>query len=61
VSATGQGPVDAWTSQRPDDRRVDLSGASKAMDAETVAQFEQACRAPRERMARIAITPRWVR
>jgi hypothetical protein len=43
--------VDGLTSPAP----------ARLWNAETVAQFEQACRAPRERMARIAITPRWVR
>jgi len=31
------------------------------MDAEAAAQFEQHCREMYDQMARIAITPRWVR
>jgi hypothetical protein len=31
------------------------------MDAEAAAQFEQNCRKMYDQMARIAITPRWVR
>jgi hypothetical protein len=31
------------------------------MDAEAAAQFEQQCREMYDQMARIAITPRWVR
>lgn len=38
-----------------------LAGARKIMDAEAVAQFEQNCREMYDQMARIAITPHWVR
>jgi nitroimidazol reductase NimA-like FMN-containing flavoprotein (pyridoxamine 5'-phosphate oxidase superfamily) len=38
-----------------------LAAARKSMDAEAAAQFEQNCRQMYDRMARIAITPRWVR
>jgi len=38
-----------------------LASARKAMDAESAAQFDQACRALYDQMARIAITPHWVR
>ncbi len=38
-----------------------LAGARKTMDAEAAAQFEQACRAMYDQMARIAITPDWAR
>lgn len=38
-----------------------LAAARKSMDAETAAQFEQNCRAMYDKMARIAITPSWVR
>jgi Pyridoxamine 5'-phosphate oxidase len=38
-----------------------IASARKAMDAETVAQFEQGCRAVYDQMARIAITPHWAR
>lgn len=38
-----------------------LAAARKSMDAEAAAQFEQNCREMYDRMARIAITPRWVR
>jgi len=38
-----------------------LAAAAKIMDAEAVAQFEQNCRAMYGQMARIAITPHWVR
>ncbi|MGX7679671.1 pyridoxamine 5'-phosphate oxidase family protein [Jatrophihabitans sp. DSM 45814] len=38
-----------------------LAGASKTMDAEAAAHFEQNCREMYEQMARIAITPHWVR
>jgi len=38
-----------------------LASARKATDAEAVAQFEQACRALYDQMARIAITPHWAR
>jgi hypothetical protein len=37
-----------------------LAAARKSMDAEAAAQFEQSCRQMYDRMARIAITPRWV-
>ena len=38
-----------------------LAAARKSMDAEAAAQFEQNCREMYDRMARIAITPQWVR
>jgi Pyridoxamine 5'-phosphate oxidase len=38
-----------------------LAGAAKVMDAAAAAQFEQNCRELYDQMARIAITPRWVR
>jgi hypothetical protein len=38
-----------------------LAGARKIMNAEAAAQFEQQCRDMYDQMARIAITPRWVR
>ena len=38
-----------------------LVSGRKAMDAEAAAQFEQACRALYDQMARIAITPHWAR
>jgi nitroimidazol reductase NimA-like FMN-containing flavoprotein (pyridoxamine 5'-phosphate oxidase superfamily) len=38
-----------------------LAAARKTMDAEAAAEFEQNCRAMYDQMARIAITPRWVR
>jgi nitroimidazol reductase NimA-like FMN-containing flavoprotein (pyridoxamine 5'-phosphate oxidase superfamily) len=38
-----------------------LAAARRSMDAEAAAQFAQNCRALYDRMARIAITPRWVR
>jgi hypothetical protein len=38
-----------------------LAGATKTMDAEAAAQFEQNCREMYAQMARIVITPRWVR
>jgi hypothetical protein len=38
-----------------------LAGAGKTMDAEAAARFEQSCRALYRQMARIAITPHWVR
>ena len=38
-----------------------LAAARKSMDAEAAAAFEQNCRAMYDRMARIAITPRWAR
>jgi hypothetical protein len=38
-----------------------LASARKTMDAEAAAQFEQSCREMYDQMARIAITPRWVR
>jgi nitroimidazol reductase NimA-like FMN-containing flavoprotein (pyridoxamine 5'-phosphate oxidase superfamily) len=38
-----------------------LASARKTMDAEAAAQFEQNCRELYDRMARIAITPHWVR
>lgn len=53
--------------ERADIRIVDgvveeyLAAARKSMDAEAAAQFEQNCREIYDRMARIAITPRWVR
>jgi hypothetical protein len=37
------------------------AAARKTMDAEAAAQFEQNCREMYDQMARIAITPRWVR
>ncbi len=38
-----------------------LASARKTMDAESAAQFEQSCRELYDQMARIAITPHWVR
>ncbi len=38
-----------------------LAGARKIMDAEAAAEFEQNCREMYDQMARIAITPHWVR
>ena len=38
-----------------------LAAARRTMDAEAAAQFEQNCREMYVQMARIAITPRWVR
>jgi hypothetical protein len=38
-----------------------LAGARRTMDAEAAAQFEQNSRAMYDQMARIAITPHWVR
>ena len=38
-----------------------LAAARKTMDAEAAAEFEQNVRGMYDRMARIAITPRWVR
>ncbi|MDN5758022.1 MAG: pyridoxamine 5'-phosphate oxidase family protein [Tomitella sp.] len=38
-----------------------LAAARKSMDAESAAEFEQNCRKMYEQMARIAITPHWVR
>ncbi len=38
-----------------------LASSRKAMDAEAAALFEQSCRALYDQMARIAITPQWVR
>jgi hypothetical protein len=38
-----------------------LAAAGKTMDPDAVAQFEQACRQLYDQMARIAITPSWVR
>ena len=38
-----------------------LAGARKIMDTEAMAQFEQNCRELYDQMARIAITPHWVR
>ncbi|HZZ49535.1 MAG TPA: pyridoxamine 5'-phosphate oxidase family protein [Pseudonocardia sp.] len=38
-----------------------LASARKTMDAEVLAQFEQNCRDLYGQMARIAITPHWVR
>jgi hypothetical protein len=38
-----------------------LAAARRTMDAEAAAQFEQHCREMYDQMARIAITPRWVR
>jgi nitroimidazol reductase NimA-like FMN-containing flavoprotein (pyridoxamine 5'-phosphate oxidase superfamily) len=38
-----------------------LAAARKSMDTEAAAQFEQNCRQMYDRMARIAITPRWAR
>jgi nitroimidazol reductase NimA-like FMN-containing flavoprotein (pyridoxamine 5'-phosphate oxidase superfamily) len=38
-----------------------LAAARKSMGAEAAAQFEQNCREMYDRMARIAITPRWAR
>ena len=38
-----------------------LAAARKSMSAEGAAQFEQNCRAMYDQMARIAITPSWVR
>lgn len=38
-----------------------LAAARKNMDADAAAQFDQNCREMYDRMARIAITPHWVR
>jgi nitroimidazol reductase NimA-like FMN-containing flavoprotein (pyridoxamine 5'-phosphate oxidase superfamily) len=38
-----------------------LAAARKSMGAEAAAEFERNCRAMYDRMARIAITPHWVR
>ena len=38
-----------------------LAAAGRTMDAEAAAEFERNCRQMYDRMARIAITPRWVR
>ena len=38
-----------------------LAAARKSMGAQAAARFEQNCRETYDRMARIAITPRWVR
>ncbi len=38
-----------------------LAAARRTMDAEAAAEFEQNCREMYDQMARIAITPRWVR
>jgi hypothetical protein len=38
-----------------------LASARKVMDADAAAQFEHACRELYDQMARIAITPHWVR
>ncbi|HEY7049926.1 MAG TPA: pyridoxamine 5'-phosphate oxidase family protein [Jatrophihabitantaceae bacterium] len=38
-----------------------LAAARKTMDAEAAAEFEQNCREMYDQMARIAITPHWVR
>jgi len=38
-----------------------LAAARESMDAEAAAEFERNVRATYDRMARIAITPRWVR
>jgi nitroimidazol reductase NimA-like FMN-containing flavoprotein (pyridoxamine 5'-phosphate oxidase superfamily) len=38
-----------------------LAAARKSMGAEAAVEFEQNCRAMYDRMARIAITPHWVR
>jgi hypothetical protein len=38
-----------------------LAGARKIMDGEAAAQFERNCREMYDQMARIAITPHWVR
>jgi len=38
-----------------------LAAARGTMDAEAAAQFEQNCREMYDQMARIAITPHWVR
>ncbi len=38
-----------------------LAAARKSMDAEAFEQFAQNCRTMYDRMARIAITPQWVR
>jgi Pyridoxamine 5'-phosphate oxidase len=38
-----------------------LAAARKTMDTEAAVQFEQQCRQMYDQMARIAITPRWVR
>ncbi|MFD4369481.1 pyridoxamine 5'-phosphate oxidase family protein [Rhodococcus sp. NPDC058521] len=38
-----------------------LAAARKGMDAEAAAVFEENCRTMYDRMARIAITPHWVR
>jgi Pyridoxamine 5'-phosphate oxidase len=38
-----------------------LAGARKFLDADAAAEFEQNCRQMYDQMARIAITPHWVR
>jgi Pyridoxamine 5'-phosphate oxidase len=38
-----------------------LAAAGKFMSADALAEFEQACRAMYDQMARITITPHWVR
>jgi PPOX class probable F420-dependent enzyme len=38
-----------------------LAAARKSMDADAAAEFERQCREMYDQMARIAITPRWVR
>ena len=38
-----------------------LAGAGKALDADAMPEFERACRQMYDQMARIAITPSWVR
>lgn len=38
-----------------------LAAARRTTDAEAAAHFEQQCREMYDQMARIAITPRWVR
>ena len=38
-----------------------IAAARKSMGVEAAAEFEEACRAMYEQMARIAITPSWVR
>lgn len=67
---TGGRPDDAQALSvrgRADVRIVDgvveefLDAARKTMDAEAAAQFERSCRQMYDRMARIAITPRWAR
>ncbi|GAA3796140.1 pyridoxamine 5'-phosphate oxidase family protein [Cellulomonas soli] len=67
---TGGRPDDARALSvrgRADVRIVDgvveefLAAARKTMDTEAAAQFERSCRQMYDRMARIAITPRWAR